>query len=549
MTWSALLAGYDPVAISRLRRTVFSAVDALHALRCDDPLAEHARSAVRLTQQNLQDHWLALLEEIMRSDAMIAWTAAANDPARAASASLQRWIADRAIGPPSGLFALAEDADLLSLLAAIDFPLDSQGRFDAAAIAVDQALVDEIGFRATDPRFAGELADMALTNATSIAALAAVLPDTALTTIAARLLTNVSWVDDAPTAASAHGASAVVGQLAADDPASLLSVLTDRNILTTLGTWPMLDQEIVAGAIGRALHDTVIAEPGLFDRGLDAIAAIAALAPTTFDDGMLPGLATGVAAALPAYLPAIGPAIRNEGPEPVRVLGTDGPRTLATYDELRELVGALGRDDEALVIVATSLAAYTTDVVHEVGPDLATAPGVEYPAQVADLVRDALDDEHREATAAAAASIAAQQRRSSLLGTAANVFIDATRVSRVLRTATSIGLGLTESTTPSSAAARPARSVTAEIYDTITVEALRVAAAAEQLELDPTDREALGAAIALVDAAGDDLGVRRRAIIDAEYVALHVPAVAAFLNAARQRSGVDELREDRRPDD
>ncbi|MEM8618472.1 MAG: hypothetical protein AAGF73_01990 [Actinomycetota bacterium] len=500
-------------------------------------------------QQNLEDHWLALLEEIMRSEAMIAWTAAANDPARAASTSLQRWIADRTVGPSAGLLGLADDADLLARLAAIDFPLDTRGGFDAASIVVNRALVDEIGFRAQDPRFADELAALALTNATSVAALTTALPDAALTTIAMRLLSNVSWVDDAPTAASAHGASAVIGQLADRDPAALLSVLTDRDMLITLGTWPMLDQEIIARAVGAALHDAVIAEPGLLDRGLDAVATIAALAPTTFDDGMRPGLATGVAAALPVYLPAIGPAIRNEGTEPVRVVGANGPRTLATYDELRELIGALGRHDEALVIVAMSLAAYTIDVIAEAGPDLATAPGVEYPAQVADLVRDALDDEHREAAASTATSIAAQRQHRSLLGAAATVVVNATQVSRVLRTVTSFSLGPIDAQDPSSVVALPDRSITAEIYDTITVETLRVAAATEHLELDPTDRQTLVAAIALVDAAGDDLGMRRRAIIDAEYVARQVPAAGGFLSAARQRSGVDELREDRRPDD
>ncbi len=250
----------------------------------------------------------------------------------------------------------------------------------------------------------------------------------------------------------------------------------------------------------------------------------------------------------PVYLPVLGPAIRNEGAEPVRVVGNDGPRPFASYDELRELIGAITRHPDALTVVATSVGAYTTGIADDLGERLPTAPGVEHAAQVADLARDALDDEHREAAAAAAAALAAQRRFGSLIGTATGVLLTASGVGGVLRSVVVGGLGLaTGSGTPDTPPS-PARSITAETYDTITIEALRAALDADDVELSAAERRTLAAAVEQADAAGDDLDARRTAIIDAEHIGLGISTVGRFLDRVRQRSGVDELREDRRAD-
>ncbi|MEO1055477.1 MAG: hypothetical protein AAFY28_01030 [Actinomycetota bacterium] len=549
MTWTSPPAGYDPIAIERLRRAVIAALDGLSSLRCDDPGAEHARTAVRLTRQNLEDHWLRLLDEILRSEAMIAWNTGLNDPAQMASTALQRWITDRTLGSTTGLLAYADNSTLLDLLTQLELSVDDHGRFDATAIELDDAVIAELALRSNDPHFVEALLNTATTHPAFITHAVAHLPTNALVALTSRLLGNVSWVDDAPTRATADGIAAAMAELTARDPAALLPLLADAATLTALGTWPMLDDDIVAGAVGAALHDAVVADPAELDHGLDVLAAMAQLAPTTFNGGMQPGLALGLAAALPVYLPVIGPAIRNEGAEPVRVEGNDGPRTIASYDELRELIGAITRHPDALTVVATSVGGYTTSIADGLGARLPNEPGVEHAAQVADLVRDALDDEHREAAAAAVAAVAGQRRFGSLIGTATGVLLTATGVGGVIRSVAPAGVGLATSGGTSNTPPPPARSITAETYDTITIEALRAAVGSDDIEMPGDDRRSLGDAIELVDAHGDNFEGRRDALIDAERIGLTIPSVGRFLNGVRQRSGIDELREDRRSSD
>ncbi|MEM9516237.1 MAG: hypothetical protein AAGA42_15410 [Actinomycetota bacterium] len=549
MTWTTPSAGYDPVAIERLRRAVVAALDGLSSLRCDDPAAERARTAVRATRQNLEDHWLRLLDEILRSEAMVAWNVGMNDPTRMASTALQRWITDRTLGSTTGLLAYADDAALLGLLTQLGLPVDDSGDFDAAAVDVDHALIDELAFRSADPKFVLALIDTATTHPAFLAQVAPHLPTNALVSLTAALVGNVSWVDDAPTRATADGVAAALSELSARDPAALLPLLADATMLTTMGTWPMLDDDIVAGAVGAALHDTVATNPDQLDHGLDVLAALAELAPITFDSGMQPGLALGLAAALPVYLPVIGPAIRNEGSEPVRVESNSGPRTLASYDGLRELIGAITRHPNALTVVATSVGGYTTSITDRLGERLPIEAGVEHAAQVADLVRDALDDEHREAAAAAAAAVAGQRRFGSLIGTATGVLLTATGVGGVVRSAAPAVARLATSGGTPNTPPPPARSITAETYDTITIEALRAALGADHIEMSAEDRTRLADAVALADTNDDDLEGRREAIIDADRLGLSIPAVGRFLDGVRRRSGIDELREDRRDGD
>ncbi len=180
MTWTTPAAGYDPIAIERLRRAVVAALDGLSDLRCDDPDAENARAALRLTRQNLEDHWLRLLDEILRSEAMVAWNAGMNDPTRLASTLLQRWITDRALGSGTGLLASTDDATLLALLRNIELPVDDRGRFDAASVDINRALIDELAFRSADPRFIDALLDTATTHPAFLAPAAPHLPTAAL---------------------------------------------------------------------------------------------------------------------------------------------------------------------------------------------------------------------------------------------------------------------------------------------------------------------------------------------------------------------------------
>ena len=82
---------------------------------------------------------------------------------------------------------------------------------------------------------------------------------------------------------------------------------------------------------------------------------------------------------------------------------------LGTYEEVRDLVGAIGRDEQAQAAIGVTLGAYVNSIVDELGVDIASRSGIEHVAQFADLVGDAVSAEQAEMVAAAAAS--SSQRR------------------------------------------------------------------------------------------------------------------------------------------
>ena len=120
-------------------------------------------------------------------------------------------------------------------------------------------------------------------------------------------------------------------------------------------------------------------------------------------DGFAPGAARGIANSLIGYIDTLAPAIRKEdgGAVTLIVLG-DTPFTfdLGTYEEVRDLVGAIGRDEQAQAAIGVTLGAYVNSVVDELGIDVASRSGIEHVAQFADLVGDAVSAEQAEMVAA-----------------------------------------------------------------------------------------------------------------------------------------------------
>lgn len=538
--------------IGVLRRSVVEAIAALDASFCDDPLAHAAHAIARRTREQLEVAWLGLLDEIDRSAAMVEWTAAANDPLRIGTQALTRWIDDHSL---SGLtrYGALSDRELLDAASKLPLEIGENGRFDAATATTDAELVRELGRRAVhDTAFVAELQRLAERHP-QVFVRPAELPSSVLTALAGNLLRDVSWIDDAATRASAAGTSSMLQELARRDPGAVLELLDDDLVLTTMATWPYLDDGVVRSTVSEALHDHVVSA-GRLGEGYAILGRLARLAPATFDEGMVPPFAQAVAASLPVYLPTLGPAIRNEGAEPVHVAPTGSPPTLelSSYDELRELFGALLRDDEAQVIIGAAIGGYTSDVASQLGPMLAERPGAEHVAQVADLVRDAADAEIAEARAAAAATLAGQRRIGSLIGSATSVLMKAAGIGIALRAAASQAINRVAAAgdggTDRVEAALERVSVGAQTYDNLTVAAVAAALDAHGPELAPERREELTVHLQRVDEAGDDLDRRRTAIIELDLVAGGVPVIQRFVDAVRARSGVDELREHRRPD-
>ena len=76
----------DPGALRHTRDAIAATLE----VRSSDPAAAHAFAAVRLLRQNLEDHWMPLMHDIERSEAMVSWTQ------RASSSRCGQRLIDRA---------------------------------------------------------------------------------------------------------------------------------------------------------------------------------------------------------------------------------------------------------------------------------------------------------------------------------------------------------------------------------------------------------------------------------------------------------------------
>ena len=145
-------------------------------------------------------------------------------------------------------------------------------------------------------------------------------------------------------------------------------------------------------------------------------------------DGFSPGAARGIANSLIGYIDTLAPAIGKEdgGKVTLNVLG-ETPFTfdLGTYEEVRDLVGAIGRDEKAQAAIGVTLGAYVNSIVDDLGVDIATHSGIEHVAQFADLVGDAVSAEQAEMVAGAAASSAQRRLLANAVGFGASGAVSA----------------------------------------------------------------------------------------------------------------------------
>ncbi|MGE5210860.1 MAG: hypothetical protein ACM3MM_06325 [Acidobacteriota bacterium] len=547
-------AGYEPDRIHLLSQHARRALDALDALRSNDPVAADAMRAVRLTRRNLEDLWMPALRDIERSEAMVSWQAS-----RLAASPVLGALDD---SRPDHLHPGRHGTDPIrrrhELIAELDW-LERRLRQRGGAPAVSDAdridaLADRLAYWvARDDVLAERVVELSVTNMLvgHLLAVAAFPPSFAADVVRRMATPNGpdSGIDPDRYAASLSAALSGV----ADDPSTCLDLLLDRPTAYALASWTALDATPLSDVVISGLYDAVVADPSRLEDGYHVLRFLTTAANGPLDGGMSAGVALGVASSLAGYVETLAPAIRQEGTTPVVIRAIDPPLEMGTYDDLVDLIGAVLRSPEAQAALGAVLAAYTFACVDRAGGEVATRPDLSNVARFADLLGDAARAERAELLTAAAAEEAQRRRLGGLLGFGADVMLLAGGAPSVVRAIAGRSVALAADGYVRAAPEQPASAqIAAHTYDLVTVAVVTAMA---------TDASMRGPA-GLADVSEADWVEARRRItsIGAEtdprarslavgaldfWIETSVPALARHLVEIRKLPGMDELTEGR----
>ncbi len=549
---------YDPVRIQALSSRTAHAVDELAAIRCSDPSAADALRAVRLLRINLEELWLPLLAQIRASRAMVTWLESTGERVERSREMIVDWLDDHR--PTNEFDRLSDDEliDLITWFGTDALPFGDDGRLDTESEFWSASFTGFAEVLAGRVHHDGEFADRLLGLATrspmvGLAAGYADYPPEYLEALAKRMLFRPSFFDGFDVRAGADATAAVLTALTAD-PARCLTLLHDPESLATLAGWPFLDADVVSSVFAAGLYTAVQTDPSRLERGYEVLAALTEFANGPMTDGFAPGASRGIANSLIGYIDTLAPAIDREDGGQVRVSSLGDPPfsyELGTYEEVRNLVGAIGRDARAQTAIGITLGAYLNTIVDELGADIARGSGVEHVAQFADLVGDAVSAEQAEMIATAAASSA--QRRvlaggvgfalSSAAGAAGAGPVVTFGVGELIRVGTDRFADVDPTTMPNGAI----RHVT---YDAIVVAAVvfaradPVAISTDGSHDDPSDLARVDdhlARLAELDAAGDVDGYLDEVSDMARFIERRTPHLDRFVNSITNVAAVNEL--------
>ena len=558
-------AGFEPARIHRLSLRTLEAIDALAGLASSDPAAAESIRTVRLTRNNLEDHWMPALHAIERSDVMVHWRAG-----RLASFGLRAPSAPAGPLPdhlrPGGVTAIAippERRD--TLLARLDLlerravtgDADHRAGTDAtgAPTSTDLATLGRhLAFWVThDAAFADEVVGLSESNMLVGRLLGEVRFSSSFTSDVVRQMAVPNGpdtnVDPDRYAASLSTALASL----TDDPAACLDLLLDQPTAYSLASWRALDTAMLADFVVSGLHVAVSAEPDRLADGYEVLQFLTTATNGPLDSGISAGLALGVATSLAGYIETLAPEIRQEGSTPVVIHAVTPAIELGTYDDLVDLFGALLRVPAAQSALGAVLAAYTFDTFERVGGEATTRPDVAHLAEFTDLIGDAGRTEQAELVMAAAVDEARRRRLGGMIGFTSNVTLLAGGAGSVIRAIAGRAVrAATDWTARSEPEQLTGGLIPAHTYDLITVAAVAAAAS------DPSRREAadLGAVtpaqwadarrqIDIIEQI-DDPHERMLAIGALDYwIETSVPALATYLLQLRTIPGMAELKEGR----
>jgi hypothetical protein len=550
---------YDPVRIELLSTRTAQAVDELAAIRCSDPSAADALRAVRLLRTNLEDLWLPLLAQIRTSRAMITWLESTHDRVERGREMIVDWLEDHR--RPPNEFADLSDDDLVMFITWIGvdaLPFGDDGQLDmgddfwsTSFTDFAEVVAERVG---RDPEFADRILGLAARNPmVGLAAGFADYPPDYLDALARRMLFRPSFFDGFDVRAGAAAAEMVLTALT-DEPVRCLALLHDPESLETLAGWPFLDADVVSSVFATGLYTAVQQDPRRLERGYEVLGSLTALAAHRMSDGFSPGAARGIANSLIGYIDTLAPALGKEdgGKVDVLVLG-ETPFTveLGTYEEVRDLIGAIGRDARAQTAIGVTLGAYVNSLADGLGVDIARRSGVEHVAQFADLVGDAVTAEQAEMVAAAAAASAQRRVLAGAVGFGVSAAASAAGGGPIVNFAVGqlVGIGADRfaHVDPDTMPNGVIRHTT---YDAIVVATVTVGRAhptmidADQAADDPDELDRVDEyldRLAELDAAGDTDGYAVEVSHMTQFIERSTPNLDSFVNSITELGAVNEL--------
>ena len=540
-------SAYDLERVRRLARATSVAIDQLWSTASDDPAARDALDAVRLTRRNLEDHWMPLLGQIIASRALLAWDATGPVPARSGPRRSGRTDPQRR----------AQDTQLLDDLLLVLYDLTSHDPADRPTDAELHQLAGELAQRAHhSDTVADRLLELAaITPSMALLTSLADFPDLVTVAALAGALTT-----DEPVGAlgTRHHLEAVTAAMTGllDTPQAALDVLLMPGTLAALGTWELLDDDLVQEFVVTALHDAVAADPRRRRDGHRVLAELTRLTGATLDGGMQAGLARGVAASMTGYVDTLAPAVRREGGREVLVVLDDEELVLGTYEQVTELFGAMLRDPVAQVSIGIAAGAYATAVVDARGVEIVRGSHLARVTRFADLLGDATRSEQAELVVAAAAAEAARRRLGTLVGFGVSVGLTAAGVGSLLRSATGrVVSAVTDRLADVEPGRMPGRPIPAAIYDVITTSAIALVVRDPALrrplglgDVTSTQWRGLADRMTGIDRTDDPVERARQVLRLERHIEDEIPDLDHYLREVRDVENLDELTEDRRPE-
>ena len=556
--------GYEPSRVIQLSRRAVEAINSLAGLASSDPAAAEAIRTIRLTRNNLEDHWMPALRDIEASDAMARWRSSrlgtfGFGSLGALGASLPDHLRPGVTPvpiPPGVRDDLLRRLDLLERKSVAGDDERSVGVDPAGAPTKSElrALGNDLArWVEQDDRFADEIVGLSTSNMVVGHLLGEANFSSSFTSDVVRRMA----VPNGPDTVVDHDRFAESLSIAlaslTDDPSACLDLLLDQPVAYALAAWQSLDTATLADFVVSGLHVAVIDEPDRLRDGYEVLQFLTRAANGPLDGGMSAGMAAGVAASLAGYIDTLAPAIEQEGSSPVVIRAVSPPVELGTYDDLVDLFGAVVRVPDAQPALGTVLAAYTFETFERVGGEALTRPDVTHLAEFADLLGDAGRTEQAELLMAAAVEEARSRQLSGLIGFGTNVALLAGGAGSVVRAIAGQTVKLAATWGDQTDSEHlPVGQIPAQTYDLITVAAVAVAAK------DPSMRRKAG----LDDVtAAQWTEVRRRAdVIERlddpheralevgsldHWIETSVPALTTYLLELRKSPGMAELKEGR----
>ncbi len=559
---------YDPTRIRELSVRTVAAIDALSMISSSDPAAAEALRTVRLLRHNLEDLWMPLLRQIEASRAMISWTASAAGSVMEFAEERRRLLGDWIHAHDDLTYAeqlrSMSDPELLHHLGSFDtdsLPLDADYQLDLHDerwLATFPTVAAEMARRVRDDaRFAARLVGAADRNPViGLAVGHADFPIDFTYDVATVMLHGRSWMDDLEARAGAAATNAALAELASS-PTHALALLGDPTSLEALAAWHLLDPVIVADIVHCGLYEAVAADPSRLREGYGVLEGLTRLANGSLDDGFTPGVARGVANSMIGYVDTLGRGIGAEDGGDVRVTTIDEhPFTieLGTYEEVRELFGAMARDLEAQAALGVVLGAYMNTVTERVGQEIGSRTGVEEVAQFADLIGDAVTAEQAEMVAVATAAATRWGILAGAIGFASSTAVSSLGAGPVVGLAVTrvIKMG-TDNMSEPDPEIMPNGLLRHVAYDAIlvaTVSLARSDAATRPSHGMRDQHEDLAVVdsylsrLAELDADGDAGAYHDHVSDMADYIAQRTPELDEFVNEVMTNAAVSELRED-----